>query len=56
MKESWVNTMKLRLVRAELEKCHKAEGVNHYENCQWLAMKYLEMLQKTKGVCCFYLV
>lgn len=54
MRESWVKTMRLRLVRAELEKCHKAEGVNHYENCQWIAMKYLEMLQETKGVCCFF--
>lgn len=45
MKESWVKTMELRLVRAELDKCHKAEGVNHYENCKWLAEKYLGMLK-----------
>jgi len=51
MRESWVKTMELRLVRAELDKCHKAEGVNHYENCRWLAEKYLGMMQtyRVKG-------
>ena len=52
MRESWVKTMELRLVRAELDKCHKAEGVNHYENCRWLAEKYLGMMQ-TYRVCRF---
>ncbi|KJA26378.1 hypothetical protein HYPSUDRAFT_199113 [Hypholoma sublateritium FD-334 SS-4] len=45
IKESWVKTMELRLVRDELGKCHKAEGVNHYENCRWLSEKYLAMLK-----------
>ena len=54
MRESWVKTMELRLVRAELDKCHKAEGVNHYENCRWLAEKYLGMMQ-TARVRCFYI-
>ena len=40
--------MEVRLVREELGKCHLAEGVNHYENCKWLADKYLGMLQETK--------
>ena len=53
MRESWVKTMELRLVRAELDKCHKAEGVNHYENCRWLAEKYLHMMRENR-VCCFY--
>ena len=54
MRESWVKTMELRLVRAELDKCHKAEGVNHYENCRWLAEKYLHMMREHR-VCCFYI-
>ncbi|KAF9484343.1 NADH-ubiquinone oxidoreductase 12 kDa subunit [Pholiota conissans] len=45
IKESWVKAMELRLVRDELGKCHKAEGVNHYENCRWLSEKYLAMLR-----------
>ena len=54
MMESWVRAMELRLVRAELVKCHKAEGVNHYENCRWLAEKLLEMMREREHrVCCF---
>jgi len=45
IRESWVRAMEARLVREELEKCQKAEGVNHYENCKWLAEKYLQMLR-----------
>ncbi|KAL0954671.1 hypothetical protein HGRIS_003622 [Hohenbuehelia grisea] len=45
IKESWVRAMEVRLVREELEKCQKAEGVNHYENCKWLSDKYLQMLR-----------
>jgi len=40
--------MELRLVRDELEKCQKNEGVNHYENCGWLADKYIQMLQNNR--------
>jgi len=40
--------MEARLVREELAKCHKAEGVNHYENCAWLSEKYLNMLKDSK--------
>ena len=40
--------MEVRLVREELEKCQKGEGVNHYENCKWLADKYLQMLQDNR--------
>ena len=54
MKESWVKAMELRLVRAELDKCHKGEGVNHYENCGWLAEKVLQMMRENR-VCCFYI-
>jgi len=43
--------MEVRLVKQELEKCHKAEGVNHYENCAWLAQKYLTMLKENRVSC-----
>lgn len=40
--------MEVRLVQEELEKCHKTEGVNHYENCKWLSEKYLAMVKANK--------
>lgn len=40
--------MEAKLVRDELEKCHRAESVNHYENCKWLSDKYLQMLRENK--------
>jgi len=48
IRESWVRAMETRLVQAELEKCQKTEGVNHYENCKWLSEKYLVMLRDNK--------
>ncbi|KAF5327534.1 hypothetical protein D9619_004365 [Psilocybe cf. subviscida] len=48
IRESWVKAMELRLVQHELNKCHLAEGVNHYENCRWLSEKYLDMLKTNK--------
>ena len=40
--------MEVKLVRDELEKCQKAEGVNHYESCKWLSEKYLQMLKDNR--------
>jgi len=48
VRESWVKAMEARLVREELEKCQRTEGVNHYENCKWLSEKYLTMLKENK--------
>jgi len=48
LRESWVRAMEARLVREELEKCQKGEGVNHYENCKWLSEKYLNMLRENR--------
>jgi hypothetical protein len=48
IRESWVKAMEARLVREELEKCQRSEGVNHYENCKWLSEKYLAMLRENK--------
>lgn len=33
VREQWVQVMMGRLVRDELNKCYRREGVNHLENC-----------------------
>ncbi|KIM84298.1 hypothetical protein PILCRDRAFT_818638 [Piloderma croceum F 1598] len=48
MRESWIKAMEARLVRDELDKCQRTEGVNHYESCKWLSDKYLKMLKENK--------
>ncbi|KAF9466525.1 hypothetical protein BDZ94DRAFT_1157827, partial [Collybia nuda] len=48
IRESWVKAMEARLVREELDKCQQGEGVNHYENCRWLADKYTTMLRENR--------
>lgn len=48
LRESWVRAMETRLVSDELAKCHRGEGVNHYENCKWLADKYIAMLKESR--------
>ncbi|KAL4062850.1 hypothetical protein V8B97DRAFT_1627444 [Scleroderma yunnanense] len=48
LRESWVKAMEARLVRDELVKCQRYEGVNHLENCGWLAQKYIQMLQENR--------
>ena len=40
--------MEVRLVRAELQKCYKAEGVNHLQVCKALAERYLKMTRENK--------
>ncbi|KAG1734126.1 hypothetical protein EDB19DRAFT_1830674 [Suillus lakei] len=49
VRESWVKAMEARLVRDELVKCHRLEGVNHLENCRWLSDKYISMLKENKN-------
>ncbi|KAH8822819.1 hypothetical protein DL96DRAFT_1443494, partial [Flagelloscypha sp. PMI_526] len=44
VREAWVKAMEARLVREELERCQKGEGIHHYENCRWLAEKYLKYM------------
>lgn len=44
IRESWVKAMEARLVRDELVKCQRHEGVNSLENCRWLSEKYAQML------------
>lgn len=40
--------MEARLVREELQKCYRGEGVNHLENCKDLAEKYTAMIRDNK--------
>lgn len=43
IREQWVQVMMGRLVRDELNKCYRREGVNHLENCGRLrGQRYLQ--------------
>ncbi|KAG9013873.1 hypothetical protein FRB94_004254 [Tulasnella sp. JGI-2019a] len=48
IKETWIGAMEARLVREELIKCQRAEGVNHYAECKHLAEMYLRMMKTSK--------
>ncbi|RSH87911.1 uncharacterized protein EHS24_000429 [Apiotrichum porosum] len=48
IRESWVRAMEARIVRTELQKCYRGEGVNHLENCRELAEKYTAMIRDNK--------
>ena len=48
IRESWVKAMEARLVRDELIKCQRHEGVNSLENCRWLSEKYAQMLVENR--------
>jgi len=48
LREDWIRSMEARLVADELSKCHRTEGVNHYENCRWLSEKYLTMMRDSR--------
>lgn len=40
--------MEARIVRENLSKCQKVEGVNHYESCKDLAERYADMLKENR--------
>jgi len=40
--------MEARIVRDNLSKCQKVEGVNHYERCKDLAERYADMLKENR--------
>ncbi|TDL14586.1 hypothetical protein BD410DRAFT_182006 [Rickenella mellea] len=48
IRESWVHAMEARIVRTELTKCQRTEGVNHYENCKEWADRYLTLLAENR--------
>ena len=41
LREQWIQTMMARLVREELGKCYRKNGVNHLEKCGKLRGKCL---------------
>lgn len=40
--------MEARIVREELVKCQRGEGVNHYKRCGHLAEMYTGMIRENK--------
>ena len=48
IRESWVKAMEARIVRDNLSKCQRIEGVNHYEKCKDLAERYTDMLKENR--------
>lgn len=40
IREQWVRSMMARLVRDEMGKCYRKEGVNHLEKCGALRGEY----------------
>jgi NADH dehydrogenase (ubiquinone) 1 beta subcomplex subunit 10 len=40
--------MEARLVRGELQKCYRGEGVNQLQNCKELAERYAGMIRENK--------
>ncbi|GHJ90353.1 hypothetical protein NliqN6_6755 [Naganishia liquefaciens] len=48
IRESWVKAMEARIVREELVKCQRGEGVNHYKKCHHLAEMYTGMIRDNK--------
>ncbi|MCJ1370159.1 hypothetical protein MMC20_001371 [Loxospora ochrophaea] len=48
IREQWVKNMMARLVRDELGKCYRREGVNHLEKCGRLRERYFELLKEGK--------
>ncbi|KZW02730.1 NADH-ubiquinone oxidoreductase 12 kda subunit mitochondrial precursor [Exidia glandulosa HHB12029] len=48
VREQWIKAMEVRLVREELDKCQRGEGVNAHVHCKELADRYLTMLADAK--------
>ncbi|KAF1833020.1 hypothetical protein BDW02DRAFT_528478 [Decorospora gaudefroyi] len=48
LREQWVKSMMARLVREEMGKCYRREGVNHLEKCGHLRERYFELLKDAK--------
>jgi hypothetical protein len=49
IREQWVKSMMARLVREEMGKCYRREGVNHLEKCGVLRGKMIISLQDERG-------
>jgi len=55
IREQWVKSMMARLIRKELGKCYRREGVNHLEHCGMLrgrsSRERMRTHQKTAREC-----
>ena len=53
IREQWVQSMMARLIREEMGKCYRREGVNHLEKCGHLRGRFREVaLGAGWGVLC----
>lgn len=48
IRDEWIKVMQLRLVRDELQKCHRAEGENHYYVCAPIVKVYNDLLKEAR--------
>ena len=48
IREDWIRSEQMRIVKEELGKCYLAEGPNHFTVCKDLAETYLKMLRETR--------
>lgn len=48
IRESWIRAMEARIVRDNLQKCYRVEGVNSLENCKTLAERYTQMFKENR--------
>jgi hypothetical protein len=49
LREQWIKSMMVRLVREELGKCYYREGVNHLEKCTDLRGEWRVLIQGSGG-------
>jgi hypothetical protein len=49
IREQWVKSMMARLVREEMGKCYRREGVNHLEKCGHLRGMHTPLLASCHG-------
>ncbi|GJE85517.1 hypothetical protein PsYK624_015960 [Phanerochaete sordida] len=48
VRETWIRAMEARIVRDNLQKCYRLEGVNYLENCKDIAERYAQMLKDNR--------
>ncbi|GBE88246.1 NADH-ubiquinone oxidoreductase 12 kDa subunit [Sparassis latifolia] len=48
IRESWVRAMEAKIVRDNITKCYRIEGVNHGEKCKELVDRYAVMLKENR--------
>ncbi|KAG5519009.1 hypothetical protein PMAC_002540 [Pneumocystis sp. 'macacae'] len=46
IRETWIRAMEMRLVKEDLDRCYRTEGVDHYEKCRELSDRYWRMLRQ----------